>query len=351
MTIDTGMSRAVVATAFGGPEVLSVIDVDVPAPGPGEVVVEVRAIGVNPIDHKVYSGAFGTDPEALPMRIGYEAAGVVTAVGPPVENPSAPAVAAAVAGADVATAAVGAAAVAASADVVVAVAVGDEVIAFRVSGAYADRIVVPAASLTPKPADLDWPGAAGLMLVGATAVHALTATAVGAGDTVLVHGGSGGVGLAAIQLAKARGARVIATASPARHELLRSLGADPVAYGDGLLERVQALAPDGVDAAIDTVGTDEALDTSVALVADRARIATIAAFARGGELGLKLLGGGPGADPGTQIRDAARATLVQLVSERRLVVPIAATYPLDDVQAAHRAVATGHAPGKIVLIP
>ena len=319
------MSRAVVATAFGGPRVLSVIDVDVAAPGPGEAVVEVRAIGVNPIDVKVYSGAFGSDPRALPLRIGHEAAGVVVAVGPPADagpttdRPQ--------------------------------VAVGDEVIAFRVSGAYADRIVVPVASLTARPADLDWPGAAGLMLVGATAVHALTATEVGDGDTVLVHGGSGGVGLAAIQLAKVRGARVIATARQAGHDLLRSLGAEPVEYGRGLLERVQVLAPDGVDAAIDTVGTDEALDTSVTLVADRGRIATIAGFVRGAELGLRLLGGGPGADPGTRIRDAARATLVQLVNQGRFVVPIAETYPLDDAQAAHRAVVTGHGPGKIVLIP
>jgi len=316
------MTRAAVATAFGGPEVLSIVEIDdVPPPGPGQVVVDVRAAGVNPIDYKLYSGAFGTDPSKLPMRLGLEAAGVVTAVGPDAVGPAGP------------------------------VSVGDEVILFRVSGAYADRLLVPAASVVPKPASLSWPAAAGLMLAGATAVHTLSATGVGAGDTVLVHGGTGAVGMTAVQLARASGARVIATASPARHDLVRSLGAEPVAYGDGLEQRVRALAPQGIDAAIDTVGTDEALDTSVALVADRGRIATIAGFGRGAELGIRLLGGGPGADPGTELRDAARLTLVKHVADGSLVVPVAATYPLADVRAAHEAAASSHAPGKIALIP
>ena len=132
------------------------------------------------------------------------------------------------------------------------------------------------------------------MLSGATAVHALTATAVGEGDTVLIHGGAGGVGLYAVQLARLRGARVVATASEGSHGLLRDLGAEPVVYGDGLLDRVRALAPDGVDAALDLVGTDEAVDVSLALVPDRARVTTIAAFARGPQEGV-LLPGGPGA--------------------------------------------------------
>ena len=316
------MTRAAVATAFGGPEVLSIVEIDdVPPPGHGQVMVDVRAAGVNPIDYKLYSGAFGTDPSKLPMRLGLEAAGVVTAVGPDAVGPAGP------------------------------VSVGDEVILFRVSGAYTDRLLVPAASVVPKPASLSWPAAAGLMLAGATAVHALSATGVGAGDTVLVHGGTGAVGMTAVQLARASGARVIATASPGRHDLVRSLGAEPVAYGEGLEQRVRALAPQGIDAAIDTVGTDEALDTSVALVADRGRIATIAGFGRGAELGIRLLGGGPGADPGTELRDAARLTLVKHVADGSLVVPVAATYPLADVRAAHVAAASSHAPGKIALIP
>ncbi len=140
----------------------------------------------------------------------------------------------------------------------------------------------------------------------ATAVHAVSAVGIGEGETLLVHGASGGVGRVAIQVARARGARVIGTASPAHHEELRALGAEPVAYGEGLLERVRAIAPDGVDAAIDTIGTDEAMDVSLALVAERDRIATIANFRRGFTEGIKVLGGAQGADPGVEIRQAAR---------------------------------------------
>jgi NADPH:quinone reductase len=171
------------------------------------------------------------------------------------------------------------------------------------------------------------------------------------GDTVLVHGGSGGVGLMAVQLAALRGATVVATASPARHDLLREFGAVPVAYGPGLADQVRAAAPGGVDAALDLVGTDEAMDTSLALVADRARIATIAGFARGQREGVKVLGGAPGADPGTEIREAARLDLAQLVQEKKLRVIVSQTFPLADVADAHRALITGHAVGKMALIP
>ncbi len=315
------MTRAVVATAFGGPEVLSVVDVEAGEPRSGEVVVDVRAAGVNPIDWKVYSGAMGADPSALPMRLGYEAAGVVTTVGPDATGPTGP------------------------------VAVGDEVIVYRAAGTYADRVLVPAVSVVPKPRSLDWPAAAGLMLAGVTAVHALTATSVGEGDTVLVHGGAGGVGLFTVQLARLRGARVVATASPRRHDALRALGAEPVAYGDGLEGRVRALCPDGVDAVVDAVGTDEAVDVSLAVTKDRGRIVTIAAFGRAGAVGIRAIGGGPGADPGTAVRDAARLELVDHVAAGRLIVPVAATYPLADAAAAHAAIREGHTAGKIALIP
>ena len=303
------------ATAFGGPEVLAVIDVDRPTPGAGEVLVEVRSAGVNPIDAKSYSGMFGTDPATLPRRLGSEAAGVVSALG---------------AG-------------------VVGAAVGDEVIIYPAPGAYATELVVPAAELTAKPAALGWSEAAGLLLTGATAVHALTAVHVSAEDTVLIHGGSGGVGLMAIQLAVARGARVIATAGAAAHDLMRSLGAEPVVYGAGLADRVRALATDGVDVALDLVGTDEAVETSLALVADRSRIVTIAAFGRAAADGIVLIGGGPGADPGTEIRAAARAELAELAGAGGLRVVVGATYPLSEVAAAHRAIMSSHSPGKIVL--
>ena len=315
------MPAVVIAPAYGGPEVLSVVDEPVPDPGPGEARIEVRAAGVNPVDRKAYSGAFGADPDRLPIRLGSEAAGVVTATGPDAVGPAGP------------------------------LAVGDEVIAFRASGAYAAELVVPAQALVPKPSVLDWAQASGLMLTGATAWHTLAATGVTKGDTVLIHAATGGVGLMAVQLAVARGAMVVATASPARHELLRELGAVPVAYGDGLADRVRAAAPGGIDAALDLIGTDEAMDVSLALVPDRARIATIAAFARGPQEGIKVLGGGPGADPGTEIRDAARLELARLAQDQAVRVFVTRTYPLADVADAHRAIMTGHTTGKIALIP
>lgn len=315
------MAPTVLATAYGGPEVLTVVDEPEAEPGPGQARIDVRACGVNPIDYKLYSGAMGGDPARLPLRLGLEAAGVVTAVGPDAVGPAGP------------------------------VAVGDEVIAYRVSGGYAAELVAPAQALIPKPPALGWPEASGLMLAGATAWHALAATAVASGDTVLVHGASGGVGLMAVQLALARGAIVIGTASPARHELLRDFGAVPVSYGDGLADRVRAAAPQGIDAALDLVGTDEAIDVSAELVADRKRIATIAAARRGLELGMKALGGGPGADPGTELRNAARPELARLAGEGTLRVLVSQLFPLENAAAAHRAIMDGHTLGKIALIP
>ena len=315
------MAPVVIAPAYGGPEVLTVVDEPAPEPGPGEARIEVRAAGVNPVDYKAYSGAFGTDPSRLPIRLGSEAAGVVTAAGPDAIGPAGP------------------------------ISAGDEVIAFRASGAYAAELTVPAQSLVPKPAELDWAQASGLMVTGATAWHLMVATDVHDGDTVLIHGGSGGVGVMAIQLAALRGASVIATASPAHHDLLRELGATPVAYGPGLADRGRAAAPGGVDAALDLVGTDEAMDTSLELVADRARIATIAGFARGQKEGIKVLGGGPGADPGTEIRDAARLELARLADEKKLRVIVSRTFPLAGVADAHRFLMSGHPAGKMALIP
>ncbi|WP_316781181.1 quinone oxidoreductase family protein [Streptomyces sasae] len=315
------MSEVVVAGAYGGPEVLSVIEEAVPDPGPGQVRIAVRAAGVNPFDHKMYSGVFGTDPANLPMRLGAEAAGVVTAVGARANGPAGP------------------------------IAVGDEVIAYRAPGAYAAELVVPASSVVPKPAVLSWEQAGGLMVTGVTAVHALEAIGLRNGESVLIHGAAGGVGLTAVQMAVARGATVLATASPAKHDLLRDLGAIPVAYGPGLAGRVRAAAPDGVDAAADLVGTDEAVDVSSELVADRARIATIAAFQRGARAGIKLLGGGPGADPGTDIRAAARLQLTEAAGTGRLRVLVAGSFPLREAAAAHHQIMTGHTTGKIVLVP
>lgn len=314
----TSVSAVVAATSYGGPEGLSVLELPTPEPGPGQVRVQVRAAGVNAIDHKSYSGLFGTDPAALPIRLGHEAAGVVTAIGDGTGG---------------------------------SLAIGDEVIAYPARGAYATDLVVPASSIVPKPPQLDWAAAGGLMVVGVTAVHALESVRLGPGDTVLVHGAAGGVGLLAVQLSNQRGATVIGTASPAKHDLLREFGATPVAYGPGLADRIRAAAPAGVDAAIDLVGTDEAVDTSVELVADRSRVTSIANFARGAQLGIRLIGGGPGADPGTQVRNRARVPLTEAVARGRLRLIVARTYPLADAAAAHRESMTGHVSGKLVLIP
>ena len=315
------MAIRVVATAFGGPEVLSLVEVAVGEPGPGEVAIDVAAVGTNPVDYKLFSGTFGADPSRLPMPVGSELAGVVTAVGTGAEGPAGP------------------------------VAPGDQVIAYRVEGAYASQVVVPGSVVVPKPTTLSFEEASGLMLTGTTAVHALTVIGVGAGDTVVVHGAAGGVGLMAVQLAIGAGARVIGTASERNHDDLRRMGVEPVTYGEGLLERITALAPEGVDAAFDTVGTDEALDVSVALVADRGRIATIAGFERGFELGIKVLGGAPGADQGVEIRDAARMELVRQAEAGTITVRVARTYPLAEAAEALRELSAGHAHGKIVLIP
>jgi NADPH:quinone reductase len=319
---DSRTTKAVVATAFGGPEVLALIETPVDPPGPGQVLVSVRAAGTNPVDYKVYSGAMGRDPSRLPMRLGSEAAGVVTSAGDGAEGPAGP------------------------------VRAGDEVVAYRIAGAYAADVTVPAWSVIPKPSTLSFDEASGLMLTGVTAVHALTvAGPVRAGEIVLIHGASGGVGLMAVQLAVDAGARVIGTASQGGHALLREFGAEPVAYGAGLEERVRALAPGGVDMAVDCAGGDEALDTSLDLVADRGRIVTIVASRRAFDAGIKVIGGAPGADPGTEIRAAARLELAGLAEDGKLRVVVEAVYPLAEAADAHRALATGHSHGKIVLVP
>lgn len=310
------MTKAVFAEGYGGPEVLALQDIELPELGQGQVLVDVRAAGTNPIDYKLYSGDMGNDPGNLPMPIGLEVAGVIAAVAPG------------------ATGYTG------------ALTVGDEVIATNIRGGYAEQVIANASDVGHKPASLSFEQASGLLLTAGTAWHLLTNTAVGTGDTVLIHGASGGVGLMAVQLAVARGAKVIATASPARHDQLRGYGAEPVAYGEGLADRVRAIG--AVDAALDLVGTDEALDTSVELVADRGRIATIAGFGRAGELGIAVL---TGADGGQAIRDASRADVTALASDGKLEVTVDKALPLDEAPEAHRYLQAGHARGKVVLVP
>lgn len=314
------MVNRIVAPSYGGPEVLSVVQADVPAPSTGEVTIAVRAAGVNPVDHKIVAGAFGADPARLPLPVGLELAGVVTAVGADAVGPGGP------------------------------LGVGDEVVVYPAQGAFAEVVTVPAAHVVPKPAGLPWPEAGGILLAGATAVHALAVVNGKPGETLLVHGAAGSVGQIAVQLAVAAGTTVIGTAAEANHELLRAYGAVPVTYGPGLSDRVRAAAPGGVAAAIDTVGTDEAVDTSLELVSDRGRIVSIAAYGRA-DTGIVRIGGGPGADPGTDIRADAWRTLLPAAADGTLTVRVVRTYPLADAAEALQFVRDGHAGGKVVLLP
>jgi len=315
------MAKAVVAAAYGGPEVLSVVDAVVPPPGPGEVTIEVRAAGVNPIDYKLYGGARGSSPDNLPMRLGLEVAGVITEVGPGAAGPAGP------------------------------LAVGDEVVAYPAQGGYATAVTVPAKQVVPKPAELSWEQAAGLLLAGATAVHALAVVKISSGDTVLVHGGSGAVGLLAVQLSLAAGATVVATASERNQALLRDVGAVAVTYGPGLLDRVTQAAPCGVNAVIDAVGTDEAIDVSLVVLPEPSRIVSIAGFHRA-DTGIKLIGNGrPGADPGTEIRANAWRQLLPLAATGKLTLLPVKTYPLTEAAQAHTFLRQGHPNSKLVLLP
>jgi NADPH:quinone reductase-like Zn-dependent oxidoreductase len=311
-------ARQAIAPRFGGPEVLEVVEVDLPRPGPGQVTIEVRAAGVNPADYKGFSGAANHDESALPIRPGYEVAGVLTELGADTEIASGGG------------------------------AVGDPVLAFRVSGGYASHVTVPAGDVFAKPDALDFPSAANLLLAGATAADMLRAVEPAAGATILVHGASGAVGVSILQQARLRGIRVIGTASPGRFDVVRHFGGEPVEYGDGLEQRVRELAPDGVAAALDCIGTDEAVDVSLALVAPD-RVVTIAAFGRAQKEGIQALGGGQPAS--AAFRASVRQQLIDLAGAGDLVVPVARTYPLDEVADALRFLAEGHPGGKLALLP
>ena len=309
------------AARYGDPDVLEPYEVDVPPPGRGEVTIAVRAAGVNPTDWKgITGGAYaGDDPAALPKPVGYEVAGTITAIGPDTRIASG-------GGAE-----------------------GDFVLAYRITGGYAEAVTVSAADVFAVPEGLDAPEAANLLLVGTTAAQMLAVTGVRAGETVLVHGASGATGVSVLQQAAEVGVRVIGTASEHNGDLLRRFGAEPVGYGDGLEQRVRDLAPDGVAAALDCVGTDEAVDVSLALVADRARIVTIAAAPRAERDGFRFIGGTQPASKA--FRDGARQRLIDLAARRRLVVPVARTFPLHEAGAALTFLRQAHPGGKLALIP
>jgi len=309
--------QAILAREFGGPEVLKLEDVPEPAAGAGQVRVKIHAVGVNPYDTYMRAGGYAIKPD-LPYTPGADAAGVVDQVGSGVTS----------------------------------VASGQRVYISgttlgKAHGAYAQYALCTPEQVHRLPDRISFTQGAGLFVPYVTAWRALFGRAnTRAGDTVLIHGASGGVGLMAVQLAVGRGATVIATASPTRHEQLSGYGATPVEYGPGLADRVRAIGP--VDAALDLVGSDEALDTSVELVADRNRIATIVGFARAGELGIAALSG---ADGGQAVRNEARPELIRLAAAGKLTVTVDRAFPLDEAAEAHRYLQTGHARGKVVLVP
>lgn len=310
-------ARRWIAASFGAPQdVLELVDHELPEPGPGEVTIAVAAAGMNPADYKRFAAG---DPAVLPYAPGFEVAGTLTAIGPDSAIGSGPA------------------------------APGDEVLAFRIGGGYATDVTVPAKDVFAKPDALSFPEAANLLLAGATAAEMLEVTKVTNNDTVLLHGASGAVGVAVLQLARRGGARVIGTTSDARRDIVEEFGGEPVAYGPGLEQRVRELAPDGVTVALDAVGTDEAIDVSLSLVADRGRILTIANVARAQEAGFHAIGG---SDPASAaFRDAIRPELIALAAAGELVVPVARTFPLDEAPAALELLRSGHPGGKLALIP
>ncbi|HEY4269106.1 MAG TPA: NADP-dependent oxidoreductase [Galbitalea sp.] len=313
------MPVALATRAYGGPEHYAIINIPTRTPDAHEVVIAVKASGANPVDLKVAAGSLGTDPADLPFRFGYEAAGVITAMG--AED---------LIGADG-----------------VPLETGQAVVAFRIVGAHASEVTVPAKDVLQKPASLSFESAAGLLLAATTAIDALDQIALGAGETVLVHGGGGSVGLATIQLARSRGASVVATAGADRHAQLRALGATPVEYGPGLLERVAAITP-RADAAVDTIGSQEAGLVSVALVAEPARLVTITR-----QPDILAAGGthvGGTMERSKALRDAARAELLAAAAVGELSVPVVAAYPAAEARAAFELLAGGHAGGKIVLL-
>jgi NADPH:quinone reductase len=310
------MAQRWVAARPGGLDVFDLGPYDVPPPAPGEVTIEVRAAGVNPADAKhVAEGRRAP----FPRGVGYEVAGVLTAIGRGTEIASGGG------------------------------AVGDEVLAFRVLGGWASDLTVPARDVFAKPRALTFEQAANLLLAATTASEMLHVTAVEPGETVLVHGASGAVGVSLLQQAALRGVNVIGTCSPARFDEVRRFGGEPVAYGAGLEDRVREAAPADIAAALDCVGTDEAVDVSLAVVPRRDRIVTIAAKQRGAELGIRVIGGDLPESAG--YRDGVRADLVRLAAEGKLEVPMAGTYPLERALEAAELLRGGHPGGKVALVP
>jgi NADPH:quinone reductase-like Zn-dependent oxidoreductase len=300
--------KAIQFSKFGGPEVLELVELPDPAPASGQIRVAVRAVGVNPIDWKLRSGMRGGD---LPQRTGGEVAGVVDDVG----------------------------------DGVTDVAVGDRVFGFAAGFDGAAELAL-SAEYAPIPPSLDFAGAAGLPVAVETAVRTLNLVGVSAGSTVVINGAAGAVGSSAVQIAVARGARVIGTASPGNHGYLRSLRVEPTTYGEGLAERLRELAPDGITAAVDAAGSG-ALPALVDLAGGPEHVVTIADYAGAQATGVRF---SAGADPGTERAVHALKDIGELIEAGRFTLTVAQTFPLDEIAEAHRLSETGHVRGKLVLL-
>lgn len=301
--------KAAAITAFGGPEVMRLIEAPQPQAGPGQVRIRVKTAGVQHYDCAVRGGwtpAYGLTVR-LPQIPGNEFAGIVDQVGEGLTE----------------------------------FAVGDEVLGFNLLNSYAEYVVAGADQIVRKPAAMTWEEAGGLTGNGQGAHIALQAIGIVPGDTVLINGAAGSLGAFAVQLAKEWGAKtVIGTASVRNHDYLRSLGAVPLTYEEGLAERIRAIAPDGVQAAFDTAG-GEGLQAAAELVPDKKRICTFFAYDRIEELGLRVVRGE---------RSAARlAELTDLYVQGKLRIEIREVFPLERAADAHRLIETRHGRGKIVL--
>ncbi|WP_217184197.1 NADP-dependent oxidoreductase [Streptomyces sp. AC495_CC817] len=304
-----------IAPAPGPVDTWEFVEYEPPAPRRGEVTIAVRAAGVNPADAKHVAAA--RPGVQFPVPIGYEVSGEILAIGEDTVIGSGTA------------------------------SVGDEVVAFRVRGGYATAVTVPAEKVFAKPTTLSHEEAANLLLAGTTAAEMLFVSGAAPGETILLHGASGAVGVSVLQQAALRGIRVLGTCSDARAHVVADFGGVPVGYGPGLVDRVRAAAAGPVAAALDAVGTDEAIDASLELVADRSRIVTIASPRAAAE-GIRAIAGSQ--PDSARFRDEVRPELIALAQAGDLVVPLARTFPLSEARAALQLVATGHAGGKVALV-
>jgi NADPH:quinone reductase-like Zn-dependent oxidoreductase len=306
------MSRAVRFDNYGGADVLKVVEVDPPQAGPGQLVVRVKAAGINPGEAKIRQGLLHDRfPATFPSGQGSDLAGVVEQVGDGVDR----------------------------------FQVGDEVIGFTDNRtSQAELVVVDAANVTRRPSGVPWNVAGSLFVIGATAWAAVNAVSLAPGETVVVSGAAGGVGSLTVQLAKRTGATVIGLASAPNHPWLTDHGVIGVSYGEGVAQRIRQASEGTVDAFIDTVGAGY-VELALELGVKPDRIDTIADFEAAARHGVKTDGSSVGA------RAAVLAELAGLIDQGELEIPIARVYPLDQVRDAYRELEGGHTHGKIVLVP